>query len=161
VTRVSLEQGFLLPRLGAPDPRRAVRTPGEDALAVGAESHAIDRTRVSLEEGLLLPGLGVPDPRCAVPTPGKDALAIGAESDVCDSLHGSLEGSLKGSFSEPESANVAGLPNVLVFRSHLLEQGRNAVVILLLPGPQRQFDLDGVPRFVGQPRLPLRPVFRL
>src|SRR5262249_33975572 len=40
-------------RLGVPQPRRAVRAPGEDAFAVGAEAHAHDPARVALEGGLL------------------------------------------------------------------------------------------------------------
>ena len=70
-----------LTRPGVPQPQGAIWAAGDQARAIGAESHAPDHALVAFErraDGLS--GLGVPQPQRAVIAAGCQARAIGAES---------------------------------------------------------------------------------
>ena len=69
---------------GVPEPRRPVRTPGEDGLAVGAERHG-SRPRAGAGGRADGPAGGrVPEPRRAVITAGDDVLPSGLKAASCD-----------------------------------------------------------------------------
>ena len=79
VARVPLEGEPFLAIRGVPHLHRLVKAARDDATAVGAERHAVNRGRVPLEDELLLAILGVPHLGRLVETARDDALAVGAE----------------------------------------------------------------------------------
>jgi len=62
-----------------------------DALAIRAETHAVDRTRMSLDRVEFLARRRVPQTDCFVLTSRGDASAIGADTQAEDSTRISLE----------------------------------------------------------------------
>ena len=161
IVRVSPEDRLLLSRLRIPHACRAIFAPREDALAVGAPRHAYDGLRMSLEESLLLARLRVPHACRAVPTPREDALAVGAPRHARDRCRVADEGLHRERVPQPQVANVARLPGVVILTPHVHEQRPHPVVIALFVCPQREIDLDSVLGIIGLAGLPLRVCLRL
>src|SRR5262249_24901164 len=67
-----------------PEPRRAIGSPGQDPLAVGAEGHGLDRLGMRHSRSHGLAGRRVPESGGTVLAPGQDRLAVGAEGHGTD-----------------------------------------------------------------------------
>ena len=92
VAGVPLEGEGLLAGRRVPDLHRLVAAGGGEALAVGAERHAVDRAGVPLERERLLAGRRVPDLHRLVAAGGGECVAVGAERHASDPVGVPLEG---------------------------------------------------------------------
>src|SRR5262249_35613148 len=86
------ESGFLLAHAGVPALHRSVGTRADDALAVGAKSHAANEVRVPPEREGFVPRARLPALHRVVKTAADDAPAVGAHGHAVDQVRVAVEG---------------------------------------------------------------------